>query len=564
MLIGKCLFGICFEPLQPGAPKLFGFSEFIAGLALMVLVWTIADVRYRFRVRTTPLPLQGLTFSIVAALGLLTLLTDLWRAEGWLVPEGRPFTPASWQACLAGLYLFTFLAWAWFAFIRPPRYGAGNAQRFAHTIYGYILRGVPLELAVVADELAGSAKALVLNAPEKSPEGIGRIGPENEPRPPLSDVMAYANDILLLIADKRFCRVVVESSPIIALSLFQETREHEKFGINISTFAKNVVNQAIINRNSFLYQEAEGYESGLIGYQKPLSRTMFGNWEMVESVGSMLDPDLEAKWDWNAPEWEVYCRLFLIMFEDYVQRGFSRHSFVLYRAIGYIENAPSDLYKLNGSSVEWRDDSYQRLRVVVDFFKDAVKILDRKGVANVRLRIREQRRHLYDTFYDYLANSIFDVVFHASAVKSPQSECWTVQHNSLWSELFNFGHLDGPAGKIIKLKVRRLLYDEISQMSRFPNFKGANILGFCLNVMGLRLPPGNNDRDSRALQKSILAWTKSHYAWLREQNPRVAEACLVDGITYDAENHRLIKTYAQGLEREPQRVYLEVDPAPEQ
>ena len=38
------------------------------------------------------------------------------------------------------------------------------------------------------------------------------------------------------------------------------------------------------------------------------------------------------------------------------------------------------------------------------------------------------------------------------------------------------------------------------------------------------------------------------------------KACLVDGITYDAENRRLVKTYpAEGLRRDPQYIYLNLD-----
>lgn len=49
---------ISFVPLETSAPKFFGFAEFLAGLALMVLAWTIADVRYRFRIRSAPIPLK--------------------------------------------------------------------------------------------------------------------------------------------------------------------------------------------------------------------------------------------------------------------------------------------------------------------------------------------------------------------------------------------------------------------------------------------------------------------------------------------------------------------------
>lgn len=119
MTVEQCLIGICLFPLDGDGPRIFGFSEFLAGLALMVLAWTIADVRYRFRLETAPIPLLSVTFSIVSTIGVLALLTDLWRAEQWLVPRGNLLTPASWQAILAGLFLLTFLAWAWFAFIRP-------------------------------------------------------------------------------------------------------------------------------------------------------------------------------------------------------------------------------------------------------------------------------------------------------------------------------------------------------------------------------------------------------------------------------------------------------------
>lgn len=206
----------------------------------------------------------------------------------------------------------------------------------------------------------------------------------------------------------------------------------------------------------------------------------------------------------------------------------------------------------------------RRLRVVIEFIKDAVEILDNRGVPDhIRLRVREKHAHTRETFYDHVASMIFEVIFSASAVRSPHWECWSIQHNSVWGRLFNFHHLNNPAGKVVQFKIRRLLYDEVVDMKRFPNFKGAKILGFCLNVMGFSLKKASRDKDSHALHKVILVWTKRNYAWLHAYNSRIAEHCLVDGITYDVENRRLVKTYpAEGLRREPHYVYLEVDPAP--
>ncbi len=564
MAAEQCIWGICFLPLDGNGQKFFGFSEFLSSLALMVLAWTIADVRYRFRLRSAPIPLQGVTFSVIATVGVLTLLTDLWRSEQWLVPNGNLFTSGTWQAFLGGLFLLVFLTWAWFAFIRPPTYGRHNAERFAQTLYRFILKGSPTELAVVADELIYSAKTLVQYATDSGRfqhHQIEREG-EKKPRPPKAE--GYANDLLLLIADRRLCRVIVESSPGTALAIFRAMAETKKFGIQVGAFANNIMNEAIANRDSFLYHEANGYQSGLFGYQKPISQAMFSNYDMVETIGTLLDPDIYGQSKWDAAQWEAYCRVVLITLQSYIDEGYGGHSYVLFRAKGYIERAVSDLYTLNGRAGAWDTDSSRRLHVVVKFIKDAVEILDKKHIpGHVRLRVREAHSHLHETFYDHIATMIFEVILHASAVKSPRWECWSIQHNSVWGELFTFSSLDGPAGRVVKFKVRRLLYDEIARMKKFPNFKGAKILSFCLNVMGIAISKHKSDKDCLALQKAMLAWTRKNFVWLHEYNPRVAEDCLVDGITYETANRRLVHTYpAENLRREPSYVYFNLDPAP--
>ena len=100
----SCYWFVCLVPLDGNTPRLFGFPEFLSGLALMGLVWTITDVRYHFRIRVAPLPLHALTFAVMGSVGILTLLTDLWRAEQWLVPRGDLLTPSTWQALLGALF----------------------------------------------------------------------------------------------------------------------------------------------------------------------------------------------------------------------------------------------------------------------------------------------------------------------------------------------------------------------------------------------------------------------------------------------------------------------------
>jgi hypothetical protein len=562
-LTEHCVAQICFVPLDMAGQKLFGFAEFLAGLALMVLAWTTADIRYRFRIAIAPLPLKATTFFVVATVGVLTLLTDLWRAQGWLVPVGDFITPAIWQAILGGLFLVNFLTWAWFAFVSPPVFGRLNYQRFATTLYHFILRGSQSELAVIADELTYSFKQIVKQAPvhDQYRKMLQGDIAEKEQKP--SKYQGTANDLLLLIADRRFCRAIVQQSPLTILALFQQISETKKYGIQVRAFAKNIVHEALIERDSFLYHETEGYETGLIGFHRPLTQAMFSNYPMVETIGSMFDQAILWQRKCDASQWEAYCRIVLITIESYLKDSQRNHSTVLYRATGYIENAASDLYKLDGIASSGESDSLARLETAVDFIKQAVTLLDKYEKPNIHVqwRIREEHGHPRATLHDHLASMLFELIFSASAVKSPKWECWSIQHNSIWSEFFNFSRQDTKAARIVKFKLRRLLYDEIVDMRRFANFKGARILSFCLNVLGLSNGPRTSySADSRPLAIAVLSWTKRNFAWLYEYNPEVGKMCLVEGITYDRENFRLVRTYpAENLRREPHYVYLALD-----
>lgn len=58
-------------------------------------------------------------------------------------------------------------------------------------------------------------------------------------------------------------------------------------------------------------------------------------------------------------------------------------------------------------------------------------------------------------------------------------------------------------------------------MERFPNFKGAKILAFCLNVMGLKLDRPSIDKEYKPLHRALIAWTAKNYESIREANLEV-------------------------------------------
>lgn len=556
-MIEKCFYKVCFIPFREDAPKFFGFSEFLAGLALMILAWTIADVRYHFRVKVAPLPLRLITFYVIVFVGVFTLATDLWRASEWLVLSQTFMTSAIWQAFLAAIFLATFLIWIWFAFIRPPIFGKLNSKRYVNTIYKYIVEGVPTNLAVIADELTHSASKIIKYAPERGrfQESENVRGGRN-----ITNVELYAHNLLDLIADKRFCKVIIESSPITALTFFKEVTIQNKYKVNIPIFSRNIVNEAISNKDSFIYHEAEWHDSGLIGEAKPITYAVFSNFDMVESIGTMFDTPL---FKWDAEQWDAYSRVVLITLENLLEKRSINHHYTIYRAMHNLEMAVSDLYKLNGVTNLCENDIYQRLRVVISFIEKFLKLLEEKR-ANERIEFRSQDKGNYidRTIYDYLVNMLFEIICKASFIKGSSTELWEIHHNTIWSKFFVIHSFNSYVGRVFKFKLRRIIYNEILKMDKFPNFQGAAILGFCLYVFGLKINDmGSSYYDVRALHKVVLIWTKRNFAALYEYNPKIAEQCLIGNLTYDHDKLRIIHTFfGNPLKRQITNIYFDVDP----
>jgi hypothetical protein len=379
-----------------------------------------------------------------------------------------------------------------------------------------------------------------------------------------------ANGLLQLIADKRLCRAIVAESPRTALALFQAIANTRKYGIEIESFARNIFHEALDNKDSFLYQEADGHASGLIGDHKPFTQAMFANYEMVVNIKTFLLPDEDAMRKWDAAQCEIYCRVVLISFRNYISQAYRGDSSELSWAMGEITIAASDLCTLNERSSAGDSDVLRRLALVIQFIKDAVRILDQEGVPDhVHIRVRVGDDSL-PVLYGYIVTMIDTVISYTLKVSSPKL-VRDIQYKSVWTKLFYHSTFNGPAGQVVAFKLRRRLYNQIAgiridEMGCLRNFRGAKILRFCLNVLALAVIRGNDYKSDRrfhyrVLHRAVLAWTKKHFVWLHSHHPRLAESCLGNHITYDAEHLRLAYTHpAKGSIGNVS--YLALNPAP--
>lgn len=518
-----CYWYFCFTPISTNhSIKIFGFSEFLAAIALLAVVYTITDFRYKFRIAVTPGFLHVSTFVLIALIGLQTLLTEIWIAEGWWVPKTVWITHNTWQGIFGLLFLGTFLTWMYYAFIHPPVFSRRNARQFAQELYRIILRGNNDELKIIANELARSTKPLIEYSKlvSRRPENQDKPKKHVHKKPGAED---YAYDILLLIANRKLCRQIVAASPVTAQAFFEEMAEQNKFGIPIGQFARNISSEAIIQPESFVYVEAEGYESGLLGYLKLVSQAVYGNYKLIEALAangiSPFDVHFEEQWSWNAKQWEAYCRAILIALENYLTNGYHyENSFALNRALDDVKASFRDLYKLDNLPGDYSSDAYKRLDVAADFIQCAIDLIDKQ--TNPPKPLPRVREGTYPkNIYDHLALLIYEMCFDVSSIKSPPDTCWIAYYSIVWSNIFK-DFSDGPAWKVMRSKISRLLYDEIVRLTEMPNYKGARILGYCLNILlGINTKPTkhNYDRASYALAKAVQSWTRKHYLSMRQK-----------------------------------------------
>ncbi|MEQ5316617.1 hypothetical protein ABN239_06185 [Providencia vermicola] len=526
----------CFA-LDKNAIKYFGFAEFISGLALTLVVWTVADLRYKFRIDTASLPVRSASLVITPFVGSLTLLTDYWRSSQSRVPAGGWLTPESWQLLLAGTFLFILIVWFWYAFFRPAKFNKCNCSKFTSNVETYLLRGYQSELAIIGDELARTVSNIVQYAPDDlSSDKVIKI-------------QINAFKLLMAMGSPKFCRAIVEGSPKLIINLFHEVEKQKKYNDAVRVIAKNVITAAIENRNSFLYNEQNFFESGLEGITRPVTTVLSNSPELIDKINTLLSPDYSRRAPWDIEQWKAYLWLLLEVFTVYVRE---RHATSCPKSLhlAYLQvkkiyvDLTEDLQLIN---LNYGSDLYTRLKMLGSLIKDMVAVLNKLAQPA-------------DYAEQNISNIIYSLITSASSVRKPRIVSRKIQYTLIWSYILNSSELRSEAGIRILNQVHRKLLDEIKKA---PNLDSLIILGYCLNVMGFNPPEENEPYGSswRKLHIELLDWVKVNIAPLIEEYPDIVRYCFVDGMSFDEKNNRIVIQHVRedGEKTKPQ--YLNVEPA---
>lgn len=535
--------------------SIFGFPEFLTALALLMLVYGVSDPRYRFRIHAAPLPLPLITFWSILVIGGGSLLIDVWYAEGWPTVPGF-VGRAGLQAVLALAFLGMTILWVAIAYVAPPRFGPRNAKHYYDAVFWRIMKGDERDMAVAAAELAASMKQIVRHSPTVPHYG--------ETPPPPTDVQLHAHRLLLLIGNRRFCKQVVRSSPETAINLFHGMSASRKRRLPVRPFVQSLMVEALRHEDSMLYDEADEFGSDLVGVAKPFSRALFGDYQLVETLQSLMSSPTDlgsSKIDMTAAQYQAYGAASLIFVEAFLKEPDGPdYSYALASVFDSMRWASMGAYRLS-EVIEhlWEQEHARRIRVAVRFIDRVMSLLESMKRQPVG-RARQDNYAIPRDIYDMVAQLMFEIITDVSAIKGDSGHTWTVHHNMVWGQFF--GLESGPEWDAVRLRLVRRLHAHLAEMEKFANFLSARLLGYSLNVLGVEDRVRERSRDLACYHRALLNWFSANYLTLRRDYPDVAAACLVGGISFDeGGGGRLVKTYAKGTKPDPSRSYLELAPA---
>jgi len=562
----KHFLGICFThpPLQ-AEPQIFGFSIFVTALTLMSVVFTISDPRFRFRIAIVGFPLVPLSLVLTAFIGAMVLYADIAFPLQWLMPK-QLANPVYWQSTAAAVFLLLILTWLYFGLLRPPVFSAFNAARFTGQCYRIILNGDDADMRMLANELARSAKNVIQLASNNSIRRPRSRQQHQSVPASLSVTERHAHSLLLLIGAPRFCRQIISSAPGTAIAFFTEMSRAKKYFVPIHQFAKNISAEAILNRDSLLYHERNEFDSGALGYWKPFSQAIYGDYALVEALGELMGSPLDIGYSrqrrWDATQLSAYTQATLITLADFLKSGGLNPSPCLARAFQTIKESPRGMYEIDALEAKaYESDAVAQLQAAVDFVKDAVKAIDEIAPAlkPVSLRIRQRNRYVSHDIFDQLAALMFDLIDAASFARRTSDLAWSIQYITVWSQFFD-PFDNSKAWAALRFKVRRLIYDEITRFDGL-NYKSARILGLCLNVLGIKPVRRTNsaDRVDHALKRALLAWSRTKLMKCWEQRPDVVESGLPANLQINPRYRRIVRTFPKFLQRKPKIVYFQLD-----
>lgn len=252
-------FGMQFVHMCRDDPRFFGFSEFLTALALMLVIWTISDFKYKFRMKISNFlifPLDKFTFFSIFSIGIGCIFSDYWRSSELLLPYFKHgYSNSTWQF-LSGIIFLIIIFIVIHKCVRSTGRVFGKNVDLSE-IKKIIYSNKESDIFSLTEEISDSfdfifKKELLKKNSNYFLSKWIYVFFENKPRK-----KDYDFNLISLFEDTMFCDCIAATNPDFirkTIEIFPYI-ESEYDRDALMRFYKNVIKSALLNKKSFIFYE---------------------------------------------------------------------------------------------------------------------------------------------------------------------------------------------------------------------------------------------------------------------------------------------------------------------
>lgn len=524
--------------------NVFGFPEFIASLAIFIVVYSASDFRTRFRVAVAIIPLKIALMWLMFFVCALTITSSYWYENGFYVPKMFE-KKANLEILIGAAFALTSLAWICIAYIFRPSFSKWNCHHFAQAFFSTLLKGAESEIIIVAEEIQ-----------ETLPKIIKAASMEQ------SKYSDCANDILSCFGDQRFTKCVALYSPATAIIIAEEISKCRNYNLPVSQFFRNLTFESVLHSESLVYRENSSYESGMIGRLKYFKTKIYGNYSLIDGISTsqlaIYDLEIFGSSNFDAKKIKTYCELLLETIADYLKTtGPECYSKTISHAIRDLSLFLNSVHNLSKNSAQIEFENVRAKFIsIINFIHDLNYSLEK--IPSSKLSIARMRGYSTE-FYDSIASLIFEMLLLSEYIDTNYWSNHTLQTLIFWDCAFGStnkcDHWDA-----VCYRIRRKIYDEICNLNEIPNYKSARILRACLKLLPFEMDKKTqSERRVYAIQKATINWVKWNFLKLYSKNPHIAKFCMHNQVTLSRDKKSIVKSFIHPLNKKENKTFIHLE-----
>lgn len=455
----------------------YNFTTFVTALAVLILAWTNTDYKYRFRFNTAFFGPTSL-FVAVVVIGIVTVLNDGLI----LLPK---YSSIVKQMILAFSLLFVISYWVVSCFRFSSKFNRFNHERYRKSFQKMIVLGRNKEIASIVEDFALAVPGIVEMA-ENRYEGDVKSMPEKTKN---------ALRVIELMGNEKFAKIVVSDCVDVAKNFFDKVIKTGKYKIGMDAFAENFITQALLNEESFLFNESK-LSNGVLANVKPVVSSIYSDYALIDHVPWMIEPHYTLTREWNASQVKAYSVVLLEAVKAYFRTFGSVRAFD--RAL---ENLVSSARKLDKvEDVEKIDDKKEYLvyKQVLWFFRDLNEILAKIDVPKGTPKESSCGfGYANGDFFDVFAKAIAEIIEWSFMTRGRNA--FYLKYSCCWDAFFHAGSV-AKCSEILRYRVICVLKNDINH-----NWNNIRVVLEMLYIFGLNV---------KASSKNYFVHEHEFHTWL--------------------------------------------------